>query len=107
VAVPRFLLVPPALLTIAEAELAKLGPGADPAQRITPVGSPHLSGTAWYLCAGSDQRPFAVYSYLAGAPGPVSVASPNFETEGIGVAVTLDFAVTAVDPRGIYKNPGA
>jgi hypothetical protein len=107
VATPRFLVVPPALLTLAETELAKLNPGSDPSMRITPIGSPHLSGTAWYLFADPRQRPAYVYSYLAGSPGPIVTASHHFESEGIEIALSLDFAVTPAEPGAAYKDPGA
>jgi len=108
VAVPKFLLVPPGLLTLSEVELAKLNPGADAASRIVPITSPHLSSsTAWFLLAAAAQRPALVYSRLEGTPGPVVVTRESWEDEGIEVATTLDFGVTAADPRGGYKNPGA
>lgn len=106
VATARYLVCPPSLLTLAEIELAKLNPGADPDQRITPIASPNLTGTAWYLFA-DPALPALVYSYMAGASGPIVVAASDWETDGIAVQVTLDFAVTAVDPRGVWKNPGA
>ena len=108
VAVPRYLLVPPALLTLAEAELARLNPGGDPASRIVPITSPHLtSETAWFLLAAAAQRHALVYSYLEGSPGPIVTTTASFETEGVEVTTTLDFAATAADPRAAYKNSGA
>lgn len=107
VATPRYLVCPPALLTLAEAEVGKLSPGADPALRMTPISTPNLSGTAWYLFADPAQLPTLAYSYLAGAPGPVVVTSPHWESEGVQFRLTLDFGVTAVDGRGAWKNPGA
>jgi len=107
IATPRFLLCPPALLTLAETELAKVNPGSDPTMRITPIGSPHLSGTAWYLFSDPKQRPAFVYSYLVGSPGPTVVSRPHWESEGIEIALTLDFGVTPGEPGAAYRNPGA
>jgi len=107
IATPKFLLCPPALLTLAETELAKVNPGSDPSMRIVPIGSPDLSGTAWYLFADPTQRPAFVYSYLEGSPGPTVVSRAHWETEGIEIALTLDFGITAGEPGAAFKNPGA
>jgi len=107
IATPKFLLCPPALLTLAETELAKVNPGSDPTMRIVPIGTPHLSGTAWYLFADPKQRPAFVYSYLEGSPGPTVVSRPHWESEGIEIALTLDFGITAGEPGAAFRNPGA
>lgn len=104
---PKYLVCSPAQLGTAEVELGKLALGANPAQRIVPLASPHLSGGAWYLVADPKRLPALVIARLAGSETPIVVAMPDWETEGLRFCVSHDVAVVAVDPRGIFKNPGA
>jgi len=108
VAVPKFLVCSPSLVTLAEVELSKLSAGADPSTRIVPIAAPSLgASTAWYLVSDPAQHPAFVYGYWAGASGPIVSAQADWASEGMRFKVDLDYAVAVASPLAIYRNPGA
>jgi hypothetical protein len=108
VAVPRFLVCPPALVTTAEEVLAALALGTDPAWRITVVPAANLSGVAWYVFADPRESPAMVTATLfGGRPGPEVVSENDRRHEAVAFRITTTFAAGACDWRGCYKNPGA
>lgn len=63
------------------------------------------SATAWYL-AGPKGKTVKVF-FLNGQQAPYLETKPGFYTDGLEFKVRIDAAATALDYRGLYKNPGA
>ena len=107
IAVPRYLLVPPAIATASRVAVAQINLGSTPATRIEVVTSPHLaSASAWFLISDPRQRAGLLFHMLEGSSGPISTAMEHFPTEGVEFQTTHDFAVSVADWRCLYKNPG-
>jgi ATP-dependent Clp endopeptidase proteolytic subunit ClpP len=116
--VPRFLIVPVALETVAEQLIASL---VDPSKSndttnvqwvrsLTVVADPRLdddSEVSWYLAASPSQIDGIVRAYLAGEQRPYYEVNDEFERDVTAVKARLDFAVGTIDFRAMYKNPGA
>ena len=116
--VPRFLIVPVALETVAEQLVASL---VDPSKsndttnvqwvrNLTVVADPRLddnSEVSWYLAASPLQIDGIVRAYLAGEQRPYYEVSDEFERDVTSVKARLEFAVGTIDFRALYKNPGA
>jgi ATP-dependent Clp endopeptidase proteolytic subunit ClpP len=116
--VPRFLIVPVALETVAEQLVASL---VDPSKSndttnvqwvrsLTVVADPRLdddSEVSWYLAASPSQIDGIVRAYLAGEQRPYYEVNDEFERDVTAVKARLDFAVGTIDFRAMYKNPGA
>ena len=105
VAVPRVLICNPTKIALAEEALASFALGADPASRIYAVPSPRVIDNDWYLAAGPKVRPAMVFGRLEGSP--IAVSQPDWATGGLAVKVRHDFSATCVEPRSLYRNPGA
>lgn len=115
---PRFLIVPAALATKAEAfvtagnviytKQADVNPFAGRLEVVSDAMLDTQSATAWYLAADSMLVPTIEYAYLEGAQGPQveRVENPD-DTLGIKIKAWLDFGAKAIDWRGLYKNAGA
>lgn len=115
---PRFLIVPAALATKAEAfvtagnviytKQADVNPFAGRLEVVADAMLDTASATAWYLAADSMLIPTVEYAYLEGAPGPQveRVENPD-DSLGLKIKAWLDFGAKAIDWRGLYKNPGA
>jgi hypothetical protein len=121
---PKFLIVPVALETQAEAILASL---ADPeamalneipayvqgfgwVRGLTLIADPRLdeaSATAWYLAADPVQHESIARLYLQQQTEPFLDEDVEFTTDAIAVKCRHDFGAVVVDYRGMYKNPGA
>jgi len=119
---PRFLIVPVALETKAEALLASLNDptdsGSTTSSRVIPewirglqlVADPRLdavSATAWYLAANHQQMQTIVRAYIAGEGRPYIEEHSEFNRDAVATKARLDLAVGVVDWRGLVKNPGA
>lgn len=113
---PSFLVVPAALETPAEQFVAtNLSPATagavNPfAGRLRVISEPRLdddSATAWYLWADPALVDTIEYAYLAGEEGPQVEQKAGFDVDGLQLKVRHNFAVKAIDWRGLYKNPGA
>lgn len=119
---PRFLLVPVALEAEAESIINSLvdfrqwGMGNGPNQQLawvkslTVVADPRLdaiSETAWYLATAPSQIEGITRAYLQGEDRPYLEENDEFVRDAISYKTRLDFAAGVVDPRGLYKNPGA
>lgn len=116
--VPRFLIVPASLESIAEQLVASL---VDPTkQNATPqfawirgleiVVDARLdddSETAWYLAADYNQVDTIEVAYLQGQRGAFIDQEENFDTDALKVKCRLDFQAAPVDWIGMIKNPGA
>lgn len=66
-----------------------------------------ISTTAWYMIADYNLIDTIEYAYLDSAPGLQVATRSGFEVDGIEIKAFEDFAVKAIDHRGLYKNPGA
>jgi len=115
---PRFLIVPVALESKAEALLSSMvlygaSNNTDNLQwirNLTLVADPRLddvSVVSWYLAASPAQIDTIVRAYLAGQARPYYEENLEFERDGISIKSRLDFGCGVIDYRGLYKNPGA
>ncbi|MGE8103558.1 prohead protease/major capsid protein fusion protein [Allorhizobium sp. NPDC080224] len=66
-----------------------------------------LGATEHYLFTSPTAAPTVVYGYVGGAEGPQIRTERDFDTLALKVAANLDFAVGAIDFRGVVKNAGA
>jgi len=110
--VPKTLLVPAALETLARQGVASYYPPSAAAVN-TLAGAfevaveSRLSGLRWYLFADPAIMPVLEYAFLAGAPGPQMLSRAGWEHLGLEFRVILDFGCGALDFRGCYTNAGA
>lgn len=63
--------------------------------------------TPWYMAADPNQIDTIEYAYLDGDDGVFLDERVGFDVDGIEYKARLDFAVKAIDWRGLYQNPGA
>ena len=75
--------------------------------QLIPIAEGRLddAGSAWYL-AGPKGKTVTVF-FLDGQKVPKLEVRKGFSMDGVEFKVLLDFGVTAVDWRALYKNPGA
>ena len=113
---PRFLMVPTDLETVAEQFLSKQVLPTTDANINTFKGSltllvdPRLdatSATAWFLIADPAQIDTIEYAYLEGQQGVYLETKQGFDVDGVQLKVRLDFGAAPIDHRGFYKNAGA
>lgn len=114
---PKFILVPTGLETITEQLLVST---TDPASsnfgvknpftgRLTPICDAELdkySATAWYLAAQAGLVDTIEVTYLNGQKTPVIESQVSFDVLGIKWRIYIDYGVTLLDYRGLYKNNG-
>lgn len=122
----RYLVVPPALETIADQYTTAVTPqvpgSVNPfAGRLAVISEPRLEGgvtlpdgtvvagsaLAWYMFASPDQVPIVEYGYLSGEEGPALDQRVGFDIDGLEIKCRLDFVAKIMNYRGAYKNPGA
>lgn len=60
----------------------------------------------WFMAADYAQIDTLEYCYLEGDEGVYLEERMGFEVDGIEYKARTDFAVKAIDHRGVYKNPG-
>lgn len=113
--VPRILIVPPSLETVAEQFLAPVlaaqtnaaqNPFAGKFQLIVESRLEDNSATAWYLATDAAQLPVIAYAYLDGQEGPSIETRSGFDIDGVETRARLDFDAAPIDWRGIHKDPG-
>ena len=115
---PRFLIVPVALETKAEALIAStVNPAASNnaenpewVRRLVLVADPRLdtnSETAWYLATDPGVLEGIIRAYLRGEPRPYLEEDDGWRRDTKEFKVRLDLGVGIVDYRALYKNPGA
>lgn len=113
---PRFLIVPAALETIAAqyvsqnyiaAKSSDYNPFAGALEVIAEARLDANSATAWYLAADNNQIDTIEYCYLEGQNGVYIETRTGFDTDGMEIKARLDFAAKAIEYRGLYKNVGA
>lgn len=111
-ATPKFLVVPPALETLAEKTVSAIQANqtadANPFSFLSIVVEPRLaSATGWYLVADPAVIEGLEYAHLEGEPGPQTFSEVGFDVDGIRFKIRLDFGGAFVEPRGWYRNAGA
>lgn len=113
--VPRFLIVPAELETIADQYTALITQTAQASAvnpfsgRLTVITEPRLddnSTTAWYMAASPDQIDIVEHGYLEGEEGPMVESRVGFDVDGLEIKARLDFAAKVIDWRGLHKDPG-
>jgi hypothetical protein len=116
--IPRYLIVPASLETLAEVLVASTvtpsgtnsTPNAAFIRSLTVIVDPRLdaaSATAWYLAADPAQIDTIEIGHLRGQRGVFIDDETDFQTDAISLKARLDFGVKAIDWRGLYRNPGA
>ncbi|WP_026486691.1 prohead protease/major capsid protein fusion protein [Caldanaerobius polysaccharolyticus] len=115
---PAFLIVPAALETVAQKFLMST---ADPNQAnpgvvnifrnslnlVVDAELDDYSETAWYLAASPSDIDTIEVTYLNGNDMPILESQVGFDFLGIKWRIYIDYGVTVLDYRGLYKNPGA
>jgi HK97 family phage prohead protease len=64
------------------------------------------SATPWFAAADNAQVDTVEYCYLEGDNGVYLEEKQGFDVDGIQFKARTDFAVKAIDWRGLYMNPG-
>ncbi|HZJ64688.1 MAG TPA: prohead protease/major capsid protein fusion protein [Kofleriaceae bacterium] len=116
--VPRYLIVPAALETIADQFVTQITPalagsvnpfttgGRTP---LTVIVEPRLdvnSAIAWYMATSTDSAPVLYHGILDGQEGPLVTQQEGFDVDGMKFRCRIDVAFKAADWRAIYKNVG-
>jgi hypothetical protein len=115
--IPRYLLVPAALETLALQLIYPIQLAANQVtgvvpewiQGLVPIVEPRLdaaSTTAWYMVADPTQIDTIEYCFLEGQAGVYFETRQGFEVDGIEMKARMDFAAAAIDYRGLQKNAG-
>jgi hypothetical protein len=110
--VPRVLLVPAALETVARVLAQSQNSAlADAEGDLLVAVDPNLdagtNGTvAWYLTADPAKFSTVLVSFLNGMDSPTVESLRPWEIDGIEFRVRIDFAVTPVDYRTLHRNRG-
>ncbi len=112
---PTTLLVPAALETIGEKNIAVIYPASS--TNVNPFTAkfelavePRLdaaSATRWYMWGEPSIVPVLEYSYLSGSEGVQLSSREGWNILGMEFRAVLDFGVGAVGYRGVFMNPGA
>jgi hypothetical protein len=116
--VPRFLLAPATVGTIAEqycspnyqaTQASNINPFAG---RLVPIVEPRLDASDvndWYLFAdpNTPNGTVLIHAYLEGQEGPYTETRQGFDVDGTEVKIRHDFGAAAVDYRGAVKTAGA
>jgi hypothetical protein len=71
------------------------------------VGTPRLTGTAWYVFADPNIEPVIEVGFVDGIQEPQVQSEESFRSNGVAWRVIFDYGVAAVGFRGGWKNPGA
>ena len=112
--VPRFLIVPAAMETIAEQLLASI---VDPSKNNDTVNPEFIRGLTLvvdsrldevseedcYLAANPAQVDTITRAYLAGTPRPYYETREGWEVDGMSIKCRMEFAAVPVDHRGLVK----
>ncbi len=112
-ATPKYLMVPPALETVAEKWLATVA--AAKAADVNPfsgslslVVEPRLASvTRWYVTTDPSEIDGLEFAYLAGGEGPQVESKSGRDVDGVEIRVILDFRAGFIDHRGWFANAGA
>lgn len=114
---PQYLIVPAALETQAAQFLHSI---SDPAYNNSNIVNPFnnklklivdpeldvYSEDAWYLAASPYDCDTIEVTYLNGSETPTLESNIPFDNLGMKWRIYMDYGVTAIDYRGLYKNAG-
>lgn len=114
---PKFIIIPAALETLTEQLLVSV---TDPASsnsgvrnpftgRLQPICDAELdqySVDAWYLAAQAGLVDTIEVTYLNGVQTPTLESQVSFDVLGMKWRIYIDYGVTLLDHRGLYKNAG-
>jgi len=113
---PEYILVPPGQRALEARKLLTSTTPSTTAQvntyagRLQPIEERRLlpaSGAApWFLASSTAMMDTVEYAYLDGNEGVFTETRNGFEVDGIEIKARLDFAASAIDHRGLYKNAG-
>lgn len=111
---PTYLIIPPELEALAYQVVKSTVDPARSNETVNPFGGrftivvdaaltdPH----AWYLASRPTDVQTIEVTYLNGVETPRIESQTGFEVDGIKYKVAIDCNATALDFRGLYKNPG-
>src|SRR5262249_18839636 len=112
---PRFLIIGPVQELAALQFLAPITIVGAPTQ-VTPtvfqslqlVVDPPITDASWYLAADPNQIDTIQYDYLegAGGGGPTLESREGWDIDGMEFKARMEITATAIDFRGLVKNPG-
>ena len=112
---PRFLIIGPVQELSALQFLAPITIVGAPTQ-VTPtvfqtlqlVVDPRITDASWYLAADPNQIDTIQYDYLegAGGGGPTLESREGWDIDGMEFKARMEITATAIDFRGLVKNPG-
>lgn len=112
--VPKFLLVPPELETIALQQTSneytpESQSNVNPWKgTLTPVVDAQLTNALnWFLATDPNMGNTVEYAFLEGQEGVYTEQRVGFDVDGIEIKARTDFAAKVLDWRGLYKDPGA
>jgi hypothetical protein len=73
------------------------------------VVDPRITDASWYLAASPDQIDTIEYDYLEGAAGggPTLETREGWDIDGQEYKAREEFCATAIDYRGLVRNPGS
>lgn len=122
---PNFLLIPPALWTVAAQLTGAINPQQNnqvvpqPIMGLTTISEGRLqtgvtvddvtyagSAAAWYLVTNNPRVPTVEYAYLEGMEGAMTETQNGWNIDGMEVKVKDYFGAHAIEYRGAYKNVG-
>jgi hypothetical protein len=112
---PRFLLVPAAKETRAQQfvannytpnTLGNVNPFAGTLEPIADAELDQYSEASWYLAASPADVDTIEVTYLNGDDMPKLESQVGFDFLGIKWRIYIDYGVTVLDYRGLYKNTG-
>jgi hypothetical protein len=112
---PKFLLVPAAIETRGQqfvsgnyspATLGNVNPFSGTLEVIADAELDSYSPTAWYLAAAPGDIDTVEVTYLNGDEMPKLESQVGFDFLGIKWRIYIDYGVTVLDYRGLYKNAG-
>lgn len=113
---PEFIIVPPGVRALEARKLLTATTAATTADVNTYAGALTIiqerrlmqaEGQPWFLAASNALMDTVEYAYLDGEDGVYTETRNGFEVDGIELKARLDFAASAIDHRGLYRNPGA
>lgn len=109
---PAYLIVPAERETEAENVVSSLvvpsavADGNTFARTLQIIAEPRLSAAPYYLAARPGQIDMIEIAYLQGERGVMLETKMGFDVDGMELKARMDFAVKAIDWRGLQKNAG-
>lgn len=112
--VPRYLIVPTSLETVADQLTTSITPALAAnvnvfSGKLQVIAEPRLddnSVAAWYLAASPDQIDIIELAMLEGQDGPMVESRIGFDVDGLEIKARHDVAAKVLDWRGLFKNEG-